>query len=147
MFSNKYFPGQGPNVVLNNENATRSMASNKPVARRRVLGDITNNYADDDHRDVVSKKPQVMMAVQEPMHDDSATVMSDRSYMQRPCDDIDSRDANNPLLVTCYANEMYEHFNRLEQEFRVNANYMRTNQDAVNEKMRCILIDWLVSSK
>jgi hypothetical protein len=138
MFSQKYY--QNPN----NENAAKP--STKPVAaRRRALGDITNNYAEDGQQDAVAKRPQVVhYNAPEPM-DDNATVMSDRSYMQRPCDDIDSRDSDNPLLVTCYVNEMYENFNQLEQEFRVNHNYMTTRQEFINEKMRSILIDWLVS--
>lgn len=141
MFSNKYFSNQ----AQNNENVARSMANKPAVApRRRALGDITNSYADEEHRDVVTKRPQVVAPAQEPMHEDAASVMSDRSYMQRPCDDIDSRDADNPLLVTCYANEMYDHFNQLELDYRVNPNYIRMRQEVVTEKMRCILIDWLV---
>ncbi|KAJ1436096.1 cyclin-like protein [Ochromonadaceae sp. CCMP2298] len=63
--------------------------------------------------------------------------------MQRAIDDIDGRDVDNPLLVTCYVNEMYEHFNQVERDFNVNCNYM-AKQDFVNEKMRSILVDWLV---
>ncbi len=141
MFSNKYYN----NAPLNNENVAKP--STKPVtARRRALGDITNNYAEEGQHEIVAKRPQMVHHTQDPINDDNATVMSDRSYMQRPCDDIDSRDADNPLLVTCYVNEMYDNFNQLEQEFRVNHNYMATRQEAINEKMRSILIDWLVST-
>lgn len=72
-------------------------------------------------------------------------MMSDpsRPYMDRPSDDIDSRDAENPLLCTEYVNEMYELFSKGEREFAVNPTYMST-QPNINEKMRTILVDWLV---
>ncbi|RYY73481.1 hypothetical protein EON63_19970, partial [archaeon] len=68
---------------------------------------------------------------------------SDRPYMNREVDDIDSRDAGNPLLCTGYVNDLYEHFHQLEQEYRVSGRYMQ-GQELVNEKMRGILVDWLV---
>ena len=67
----------------------------------------------------------------------------DRPYMLRPSDDIDVRDSENPLLVTDYVNEMYNIFNEQEVLLAVNHKYM-TTQPYVNEKMRCILIDWMV---
>ena len=63
--------------------------------------------------------------------------------MNRESDDIDARDAGNPLLATCYVNEMYQHFGNLERQYAVSPNYM-TNQPYVNERMRSILVDWLV---
>jgi hypothetical protein len=44
---------------------------------------------------------------------------ADRAYMQRASDDIDARDAGNPLLAVSYVNEMYENFNQLEKELKV----------------------------
>jgi len=67
-----------------------------------------------------------------------------RPYMDRPSDDIDSRDADNPLLVTEYVNEMYEIFSAMEKEQAVSPDYM-AKQQSINEKMRTILVDWLVS--
>ena len=54
-----------------------------------------------------------------------------REYMQRPADDIDSRDASNPLLVTEYADRMYDHFRIIESKFRVNGNYMKSVQSHI----------------
>lgn len=138
MLSNKFY--------TNNENIARP-ASGKNVVnpKRRALGDITNANADDDQRDMVAKRPQVVLAHQDSANDDVFSISSDRAYMQRACDDIDSRDSDNPLLVTSYVNEMYDNFNELEQQFRVNSNYMSSRQEFINEKMRAILIDWLVS--
>lgn len=126
--------------TANSENPIK-MASSKAVAtKRKALGDITNSCAEDDRdftRKVhVSSVQDAPMAVEEP-------VIETRSYMLRPCDEIDGRDHDNPLLVTCYVNEIYEHFGALEKEFFVSPNYI-TKQEFINDKMRCILVDWLV---
>jgi hypothetical protein len=140
------------NVSRRSENkADDSKSLVKPGAvttKRRALGDITNAFADGAKEDMAAKKPQFnhgvsnnqVEAIQENM---DATHGDERIYMQRMCDDVDARDVDNPLLVTCYVNEMYEHFNALEKEFMVSPTYM-CKQDYVNEKMRTILVDWLV---
>ena len=66
-------------------------------------------------------------------------------YMMRPVDDIDSRDSGNPLLCTAYVNEMYAIFFDQERDMQVanTQNYM-PNQQHINEKMRAILVDWMV---
>jgi hypothetical protein len=121
-------------------------------ARRRALGDITNAYAGDETKENGAKKPSVAPVtsttdVNIELMEDRMSVQpdtSDRAYMQRVSDDIDARDANNPLLATCYVNDMYDHFNAVERQIMVNSSYM-ANQPYVNERMRAILIDWLVS--
>jgi hypothetical protein len=66
-----------------------------------------------------------------------------RDYMGRDTDDIDSRDKCNPFLATCYIPEMYANFGVLEKQYAVNPKYL-ADQPYINERMRCILIDWLV---
>ena len=39
----------------------------------------------------------------------------ERPYMRRPADDIDERDAENPLLCTEVVNQMYDHFGEAEK--------------------------------
>lgn len=74
----------------------------------------------------------------------SGTIDSDRPYMQREADNIDARDAANPLLCTCVVNDMYEWFGKVEKGIMTNPAYMTTGQPHINERMRCILVDWLV---
>ena len=91
---------------------------------------------------------------------------------ERKPDDVDARDASNPQAVTEYVNDMrapgaetvpprpvrprsarpaapdaaparYAHFREKELETSVNPTYM-ARQAHINEKMRAILIDWLV---
>lgn len=133
---------------LSNANFNMDMASKaapKPmVSRRRALGDITN-ATNDDAKDVVAKKPQFIAPSNADIMDtqDNASVATDRTYMNRMCDDIDARDSDNPLLVASCVNEIYENFSIIEKEFRVDDKYMM-KQDYINEKMRSILVDWLV---
>jgi len=63
--------------------------------------------------------------------------------MQRPADDIDFRDIDNPVLCTSYVNDMYKIFNIMERQVAVDSNYM-SSQKYLNVSMRAILVDWLV---
>lgn len=118
------------------------------ATKRRALGDITNASSTEETKDNATKKPtsrsihvpEVKIQLQEEIvlkKDD------DRDYMRRDSDDIDARDAGNPMLATCYVNEMYKNFIVLEKQYLPDSTYM-DDQPYVNEKMRCILIDWLV---
>ncbi|XP_059644615.1 G2/mitotic-specific cyclin-2-like [Cornus florida] len=62
---------------------------------------------------------------------------------EEPIMDIDSFDAKNPLAVVDYVEDLYAYYRKLENSSRVSPNYMAQQFD-VNEKMRAILIDWLV---
>lgn len=122
------------------------------IPKRRALGDITNAYTEESKdATAVAKKPQYVQN-NIPIHVENVPSnnytemqesISSRPYMDRVCDDVDARDSDNPLLVTCYVNELYETFNALEKEFSISPTYM-SRQDYVNEKMRTILVDWLV---
>lgn len=60
-----------------------------------------------------------------------------------PADDIDERDTDDPLCVTSYVQDMYEHFRTKESSTSVRPVYME-DQQYINERMRSILVDWLV---
>ena len=60
-----------------------------------------------------------------------------------PADDIDERDSDDPLCATSYVQEMYEHFRSKETSTSVRPVYME-DQQYINERMRSILVDWLV---
>ena len=123
---------------------------------RRALGDITNSFGGGTDGREANKKPTlsapssaVYPNAEEDMTARSAMTIasedsSDRPYMKRESDNIDARDGNNPLLCTTYVNEMYEIYYAQERDMQVSASYM-TGQQHVNERMRTILADWLVS--
>lgn len=60
-----------------------------------------------------------------------------------PADDIDERDSEDPLCATTYVQDMYEHFRSKETSTSVRPVYME-DQQYINERMRSILVDWLV---
>lgn len=57
--------------------------------------------------------------------------------------DIDACDDGNHLAVVEYVEDLYAHYRRMESCSLVSPDYM-TQQFDINEKMRAILIDWLV---
>jgi Cyclin, N-terminal domain len=65
------------------------------------------------------------------------------SYQYGPSDNIDERDAEDPLCVTSYVEDMYHHFRSKETMTSVRPVFMET-QPHINERMRSILVDWLV---
>ena len=73
----------------------------------------------------------------------SARSTTTTTYNRREADDIDARDSNNPLMVTDYVKDIYDNMRHKESD-AVSATYMQ-RQPHINEKMRAILIDWLVS--
>lgn len=74
----------------------------------------------------------------------STTTTTSTSYQHStPPDDIDERDSDDPLCVTDYVMEMYEHLRSVESSTSVRPTYM-DNQPHINERMRSILVDWLV---
>ncbi|KAK6939222.1 Cyclin, C-terminal domain [Dillenia turbinata] len=57
--------------------------------------------------------------------------------------DIDSGDKNNSLAVTEYIDDLYTFYRKSEGSSCVSPNYMMRQSD-INERMRGILIDWLI---
>lgn len=118
--------------------------------RRQFGRDITNSAPIEAPRDKASKAVMPPQPAMETARVDDITVqtnfaaaMGDRPYMDRPSDDIDARDVDNPLLCTEYVNAMYDNFRVMERETALNANYM-AKQSFINDKMRSILVDWMV---
>ncbi|KAL2551218.1 Cyclin-B2-1 [Forsythia ovata] len=57
--------------------------------------------------------------------------------------DIDGCDAKNPLAVVDYVDDLYAYYKKMESCSCVSPGYMSQQFD-LNERMRAILIDWLV---
>ncbi|CAO2831281.1 unnamed protein product [Amaranthus hypochondriacus] len=60
-----------------------------------------------------------------------------------PILDIDGCDSKNPLAVTEYVDDIYSYYRKMEVCSCVSPDYMSQQFD-INERMRAILIDWLV---
>lgn len=72
-----------------------------------------------------------------------STINLDSYQHSGQVDDIDARDAEDPLCATDYVLDMYEHFREKEFVTSVRPTFMES-QTHINERMRSILIDWLV---
>ncbi|TKY75536.1 Cyclin-B2-3 protein [Spatholobus suberectus] len=63
--------------------------------------------------------------------------------VEEPVLDIDACDRKNPLAVVEYIDDIYRFYKDIENSSCVSPNYM-TSQFDINERMRAILIDWLI---
>ncbi|KAL6603426.1 hypothetical protein ACP70R_043787 [Stipagrostis hirtigluma subsp. patula] len=84
-----------------------------------------------------------------PMQSDIEEVMNcdlkeiEMEDIEEAAPDIDSCDAGNSLAVVDYVDEIYSFYRKTEGSSCVSPSYM-LNQTDINEKMRGILIDWLI---
>ncbi|KAI3813667.1 hypothetical protein L1987_18396 [Smallanthus sonchifolius] len=78
----------------------------------------------------------------EPQKDHMEVEMED--IFEEPVVDIDISDTKNPLAVVEYVEDLYAHYRKMESYGMVSPNYMITQQSDINERMRAILIDWLI---
>lgn len=63
--------------------------------------------------------------------------------VEEPIMDIDDCDTKDPLAVVEYIDEIYEFYKKTENSSCVSPDYMAGQFD-INEKMRAILVDWLI---
>jgi len=99
------------------------------TARRRPFGDIANTYSANRQTDRQNKPP---------------TTSSRRPTQLIPSPRIDEKNKSDPLHVTEYLKEIFTYYRQAEVKYRPSTTYMTRIQTDVNEKMRTILIDWLV---
>jgi len=112
---------------ITNAGPTDSSAAVKPLSR---VPAPTSAPIDSGRSDVVPHPP--------------TTARSGSSYQHSgQVDNIDARDSGDPLCATEYVADMYEHFRSVEAQTSCRPTYMK-GQTAINEKMRSILVDWLV---
>ncbi|XP_044511378.1 G2/mitotic-specific cyclin-2-like isoform X2 [Mangifera indica] len=116
-------------------------------AKRPVLPAPTSMESEDCIILDVEDELAVPMFVQhtETMLDefDSMEEVEMEDVSEEPVADIDSTDKKDPLAVVEYIDDLYNFYRKAESTSCVPPNYM-TQQFDVNERMRGILIDWLI---
>ncbi|KAJ1703066.1 hypothetical protein LUZ63_002845 [Rhynchospora breviuscula] len=90
----------------------------------------------------ISDSPIPMIEELEDMSGESEVEMEDVSE-DNTLLDIDSADAMDPLKVVDYVEEIYKTYRNIEETSCVDPEYMAMQPD-INERMRAILIDWLI---
>ncbi|KAF3546490.1 hypothetical protein DY000_02003958, partial [Brassica cretica] len=90
-----------------------------------------------DKASVLDEKPEAVKAVQK-----KARAVKPTEAASSKTRDIDSVDKDNDLAALEYVEDMYTFYKQVENESKPQI-YMQT-QPEINEKMRSIIIDWLV---
>ena len=67
---------------------------------------------------------------------------SHSSKLLHQVENIDSKDGENPQLLSEYVNDIYAYLFKLEKNFEIGENYLATQMD-VTPKMRSVLLDWI----
>uniref|UniRef100_A0A6U7XGX0 Uncharacterized protein n=1 Tax=Eutreptiella gymnastica TaxID=73025 RepID=A0A6U7XGX0_9EUGL len=121
-------------------------------SRRRPLGDIGNTYA--GAHPLHAAKPEAATTTSTTKPRPPACEFKVRSVVgtgptvltaSSPASPrVDEKNKRIALHVTEYLKEIFEHFHEAEQKPRCSVTYMTRIQTDVNEKMRTILVDWLV---
>ncbi|KAK6160825.1 hypothetical protein DH2020_004206 [Rehmannia glutinosa] len=101
-----------------------------------------DDYKNVDDHDVPMFVQHTEAMMEEIDRMDSEVEMEDINP-EEPILDIDSCDKKNPLAVTEYIDDIYAYYKRTESSSCVPPNYMEHQFD-INERMRGILIDWLI---
>lgn len=116
---------------------TRSMTTQEVVISRQVTHPHNNVDSGLEARDEPKDEREQPQS--------RAMVLADpKSYqMTGSQDNIDERDSEDPLCTTAYVEDMYDHFRGKEETTSVRPVYME-GQSHINERMRAILVDWLV---
>jgi hypothetical protein len=137
------FPQDVSNRVAGEEGANGAKSGN--VSKRVTRSNV--NIAVDNREDVEVESinvsaPLANVGSTSAYNSYNPTDTTSYQYSALP-DDIDERDADDPLCATSYVQDMYEHFRGKEVHTSVRPVYME-DQQFINERMRSILVDWLV---
>ncbi|KAG8660086.1 G2/mitotic-specific cyclin-2 isoform X2 [Manihot esculenta] len=104
-----------------------------------IFVDVKENKAPSDH-------PVPMFLEQTEAIPDETDQMEEvemEDIIEEPILDIDGCDSKNPLAVVDYVEDMYAYYRKMESFSCVSPNLMAQQFD-INEKMRAILVDWLI---
>uniref|UniRef100_A0A7N0UIK3 Uncharacterized protein n=1 Tax=Kalanchoe fedtschenkoi TaxID=63787 RepID=A0A7N0UIK3_KALFE len=138
---------QGPLVVPNKPNAGVSISNSVGSGPISVYIDEV-----EPSKKAFSSDAPVPMSLEKEAKEDKAEVREvdemEEVEMEDADDeklvmDIDGPDGKDPLAVVEYVEHLYSYYRKMENKSCESPGYM-ARQDDINEKMRSILIDWLI---
>jgi hypothetical protein len=140
----------GARNTTNNGKVSAAVAQ-KPVTTRRSSGVTTRSMSHGSAANEDKRPEPTIIANNDvppcpaPVAKNSGRILADPTSYQVTgnVDDIDGRDSDDPLCATAYVGDMYEHFREKELITSVRPGFM-ARQSHINERMRAILVDWLV---
>lgn len=69
--------------------------------------------------------------------------MTVKTYYEEEICEVDRKDVNDPQAIAEFAEDVCQHMLKTEKEYLPTVSYIAKQND-INEKMRAILIDWLI---
>ncbi|KAK9990016.1 hypothetical protein SO802_025001 [Lithocarpus litseifolius] len=118
--------------------------ANPSASTSNGFGDFI--FIDEEHKAPKEDHPVPMFLEQSeamPSETDEMEEVEMEDIVEEPVMDIDSCDAKNPLAVVDYIEDLYAYYRKMECFSCVSPDYMAQQFD-INERMRAILIDWLI---
>ncbi|XP_030975763.1 G2/mitotic-specific cyclin-1-like isoform X3 [Quercus lobata] len=118
--------------------------ANPSASNSNGFGDFI--FIDEEHKAPKEDHPVPMFLEQPeamPSETDEMEEVEMEDIVEEPVMDIDSCDAKNPLAVVDYIEDLYAYYRKMECFSCVSPDYMAQQFD-INERMRAILIDWLI---
>jgi len=131
------------NGEANFSKRTVSSVSENPGGLPARIQPVQNELHVDNNVILPAPSLSNLSEMQENVNPVAQATRSDSYQYSGHVDDIDERDADDPLCATKYVQDMYRHFRLKELATSVRPIYMEA-QTHINERMRSILVDWLV---
>lgn len=123
--------GNSQTGLRRDASTTTSVAAPAPVAASRSSKVQLNEVQDTDDK---MEAPQAKRL---------KTEQANKPAKDEGWEDLDAEDAEDPLMVAEYVNDIFEYMKELEILNMPNGDYMLTQKE-INWDVRAILIDWLV---
>ncbi|KAK1423519.1 hypothetical protein QVD17_18823 [Tagetes erecta] len=139
--------GNNENSVVNQVHrpVTRKLAAEIANKKQCLSEDVLKPKQSSESLKIFEDEDQpvpMTLETTEPEKDLMEVEMED--IFEEPIVDIDVSDTKNPLAVVEYIEDLYANYKKMESYSMVPQSYMLTQQSDINEKMRGILIDWLI---
>jgi len=129
-----------PNKESTGNVTAKSGKKSSKKSSMSLAGKEEENGRKKEHVKLKSQQSDPMIIDEEDQPMPSISSMSVSPVVQY--EDIDIHDHNDPQAVAQYVNEIYEYLMEKEKEM-VDPNYISRQVD-INERMRSILVDWIV---
>ncbi|XP_058090642.1 G2/mitotic-specific cyclin-2-like isoform X3 [Magnolia sinica] len=130
------------NGLLDNENCKKAIPNSNDLESITVIDVDEYMEASEPPLPVLENQTEAILEEMESMQDCNPEEV-EMEDLEEPVPDIDSCDRNNQLAVVDYVEDIYAFYRQAENSSCVCPNYMSQQSD-INEKMRAILIDWLI---
>ncbi|KAL1193198.1 Cyclin-B2-3 [Cardamine amara subsp. amara] len=133
---------QKPQIHEEETKKPDSVSSEEP---ERIIIDVDDSDKEEEgdfNEPMFVQHTEAMLEENDQMEKEIEMEDADKEEEERVID-IDACDKKNPLAVVEYIDDIYTFYKKLEELSCVPPNYMDNQQD-LNERMRGILIDWLI---